>query len=132
MARCSYVKELLSLHEFEVGVETAVSKAMLLRLAGQIVTTTFPEDRKDRYGLDRYSTEHWIGSHPDIRPCDVGPKGFHKYVTEPSDRKDFRWAMAPRPIRVGPPVDICRPCKNKLERIRALRLGEYYLLPGKI
>ena len=34
-------------------------------------STNWMIDRESWLGLNRYAMEHWIGSHPDIQPCDV-------------------------------------------------------------
>ena len=51
-------------------------------------------------GLDRYAFEHWVNSHPDVRPCDVdandGPDRYSwDYENVPAD--DFPQLLHPAP-----------------------------------
>ena len=36
-------------------------------------------DRPYDYGLKRFSFEHWVGSHPKLKPCDVYPDSTYAY-----------------------------------------------------
>ena len=49
------------------------------------------------FGLDRYSDEHWIASHPDVIACDFDPTGdLRRYHFERRKLADLRRSMAPR------------------------------------
>jgi len=70
MASCDYVRHLLPPAEYQTKMADAAGHALYLSLWGQLNTRRFGY-REDLFGLDRYSDEHWIGSHPDVRPCDL-------------------------------------------------------------
>jgi hypothetical protein len=127
-AHCGYVQKLLPLEEFHVKHESAVKKILLLRARNQLKSSLL-WDQRDYFGLDRYSEEHWIGSHPDVWPCDTDPVGnlsnvFHGILQE----TDFRWGMGPRN------AGICGGINDDLqEKVRAnshLSRREILFLPG--
>ena len=85
-------------------------------------------------GTGRYAAEHWIGSHPSLRPCDMSPRSnlrdlFSNYYTNIS----LQWSMAPRfpyssdrflsPRRLS---HLLAP--HRLER----RKVEYFMLAGRL
>lgn len=78
---CQYVSKLLKVDDYARKLKEAVSKALLMRLRKKITMLSFA-DTSDRFGLGRYSNEHWIGSHPDVDACEVG--------------KDEIWFKSPR------------------------------------
>jgi hypothetical protein len=48
-------------------------------------------------GLDRYADEHWVGSHPDLVPCNMDPFGSLANAFRGILKQDeFQWAMGPR------------------------------------
>ena len=89
LAACSYVSKLIPPNQFEARKQ-AVIKMMLNRTRkspghrGWLETrldneTRYIFKRKREYwlhrkswmGTERYAAEHWLGSHPDFRPCEV-------------------------------------------------------------
>lgn len=68
-----------------------------------VLTSRLFADRLDRFGLERYSTEHWIGSHPNIKPCDMAPLPLHDWLKGIATEADYAWASGPR--QVDPPAD---------------------------
>lgn len=94
VAKCNYISKLTPPHEFEEQkqkvintMKNATTKITLpnkrniyeTKLDNQ-TSYKFREkeymwiDRKSWIGVDRYAAEHWIASHPDIRPCEVFPQ----------------------------------------------------------
>jgi hypothetical protein len=60
-------------------------------------------DRKDRFGLERFSDEHWIASHPSVKPCDCDAKGslsFWSYKHRTIDELEFN--VAPMRSELAP------------------------------
>jgi len=99
----------------------------------------------DRFGLDRYSNEHWIGSHPDLIPCDMSPKkADHNLWTsskeprlETADR--LQWSPSPRHIfPIGEAINddfwftlhYQKELKQPIIKDDQARKREYFLLPG--
>lgn len=101
-ARCDYVRQLLPPHDFGNHQEQAITDLLWLRHRGILASRLFA-DRLDRFGLDRYSTEHWIGSHPTLQPCDMAAAPLRDWLKEDKDMHDLSWALAPR--HEGPPAD---------------------------
>ena len=54
-------------------------------------------------GVGRFAYEHWVHSHPDVRPCDVLDHPFH-YGYDNLPPEDYRIRLAPAPrYRPGHP-----------------------------
>jgi hypothetical protein len=83
-ASCKYVNDLLPPSTFERRMEEYVKAALLARLSGdlrsQVFIGPFPRtsvqepyqaDLLELWGLDRFSVDFWLGSHPKMNPCDV-------------------------------------------------------------
>lgn len=129
-AKCDYVKKLIPPLEFSSKMEQAIGKVVLLRLKDQLLTNLLP-DRKDFFGLERYSDEHWIASHPDVIPCDCDPTGvMWKYHYQQMKLSDLSWAKAPR-IH-GTPAYSQQLQTKKVMGQTPLRVREYYFLAGNL
>ena len=90
--------------------------------------------KHDFWGLDRFSAEHWIGSHPDLTPCDVA-KNSNLHYWFAQQRPIFRlfdFGMAPRKaLAAGPWVTLHnRTVLHEVLNSTATRMREYVLLPG--
>eukprot|EP00522_Entomoneis_paludosa_P015168 CAMPEP_0172459986 /NCGR_PEP_ID=MMETSP1065-20121228/35038_1 /TAXON_ID=265537 /ORGANISM="Amphiprora paludosa, Strain CCMP125" /LENGTH=245 /DNA_ID=CAMNT_0013214871 /DNA_START=19 /DNA_END=753 /DNA_ORIENTATION=- len=81
-AKCSYVSKLVPLLEYRTkmaeivdATSTNVEKGDDFQNPGlwrhDMYKHHYREDRLGITGLERYSNEQWIGSHPSIRPCDL-------------------------------------------------------------
>lgn len=127
---CEYVAELIPPRDFEGRLEQAIETVVELRLKGEILNNLLP-DRKDYFGLDRYSDEHWIASHPNLKPCDCDPSGaIWKFQRKRFHVKDLKWGKAPR--TKGPPADGDKKKMQLVESSPDLRLREYFFLPGNL
>lgn len=69
VASCSYVQQLVRPSEFPQKMQEIVQKMN--------IKTNESEDWM--LGLDRYAYEHWIGSHPGVKPCDIYPDDSYAY-----------------------------------------------------
>jgi hypothetical protein len=80
-------------------------------------------------GLGRHASEHYIGSHPSLRPCEVGrPNVKYEYYQRHDyiDERNFNLSLAPRePEYFGWG-------ERHKEKIRDMRFKEYRRLPGLI
>ncbi|KAL7558017.1 hypothetical protein ACA910_005498 [Epithemia clementina (nom. ined.)] len=52
--------------------------------------------KNDFWGLGRYADEHWIGTHPDLAPCDVSRVNFGRWRKHFYQTMNFSWSMAPK------------------------------------
>jgi len=82
-AHCSYVSQLLPVHDYATQMQELATQIRSMKpRSRQNQQSTFPDtiwthmgykNSDDHYGVGRYSNEHWVGSHPQIRPCDMTP-----------------------------------------------------------
>jgi hypothetical protein len=126
VAQCRYIRKLLPPVQFSAAMTVVTARARQ-RLHDQTMVRTMFPDESWYYGTERFSSEHWSGSHSDVRPCDLTTRhlSYWQRKDRPTDiPMDF--AMAPRePIESnirGVPVPF-----NATVRMR-----EYSLLPGLI
>lgn len=105
-ASCEYVKDLLPPEQFESKMNGIASDALVSRL-GNIFSTELIPFTPQTLGMDHYSVEHWIGSHPDFQPCDVAPVSrswfplrcggsYYEVDYGRSNVYDFQWSLGPR------------------------------------
>jgi len=71
-ADCSYVNKLIHPLKFGDRMSEMVRHSLALNDEDifPLPSTTYYE-RPHEYGIDRYSFEYWVGSHPKMKPCDV-------------------------------------------------------------
>jgi len=105
-ATCDYVKDLLPPEQYEREMNDIASDALVSHL-GNIFSTELTPFTPQTLGMDHYSVDHWIGSHPNIQPCDVAPVSRSwfplscggSYVEPDYSRSnvyDFQWSIGPR------------------------------------
>jgi hypothetical protein len=98
-AQCSYVRNLHAPREFESKMKAMVDSTV----ENTDPSAPRPSNAMIRaeylVGLGRYSMEHWLGSHPDLRPCDVYDDGMYRnsysYLPSKRDRWKPRLQEAP-------------------------------------
>jgi hypothetical protein len=61
-AKCNYVEQLYPITNFEDKMSEVVDT---------IITTTCTDCYAWALGCDRFSSEHWVHTHPEVYPCDV-------------------------------------------------------------
>jgi len=103
-AQCSYIRELIDPREieplFQKSYEQAIRPPMNMTFVVAMAGPCY-------LGTERYSSEQWLGSHPNFRPC-----VNKKFEPVASRRKD--WAKI----------------KGNANEDAARRHREYFLLPG--
>jgi hypothetical protein len=137
-AQCSYIHQLLPPKEFEQKQRNLVKEVMILRLLGTLSSRMFTrsdiigKSSMDLYGLNRFSDEHWVGSHPAVVPCDVAGDVDLGLLWSTEHQPHVNFSMAPRGAVDAKWLD-SRPRRtqsilgNEEERIR-----EYYFLGGRL
>lgn len=129
-ATCQYVKKLIPPVNFSDAMEKAIGDVVVLRLKKQISTNLLP-DRKDFFGLERYSDEHWIASHPEVVPCDCDQIGLMwKYHTRLYSLSNLSFFMSPHVD--GSPGYYNKRTARRVSRNEDLRIPEYYYLAGNL
>jgi hypothetical protein len=131
VADCSYVNQLVPVVGFEDRLRQIQKTAKQLQNQSQLLVT-LQADIHDNFGLGRYAAEHWIGSHPSFRPCDLTHTVELEHWFRGWKSRDFNWSMAPiAPLKAKwsyqPWKRVHRVWKNE-----ALSRREYFLLPGRI
>jgi len=72
-ADCGYIRKLLPLTQYRHKLRDLASITRQQASDSHLTFQLFPPS--DAYlGLDRYASEHWPGSHPDLVPCDLSLK----------------------------------------------------------
>lgn len=139
---CRYIRHLMAPKEFarimgRIGTDQRRTVGFSNRLyPGRCATLA----------LGRYANEHWIASHPDLFPCDIGgavqrvrhwgeqpsSMSWNKTQNVTSATSSSNWAMAPRLPLLGPEwtgMENLRVMRSVAENVQARR-REYFLLPG--
>jgi len=140
-ASCDYVKELLPPKKFETAMNNAAGDTLVSQLRRAVTTELFPFTPQN-LGLDQYSVEHWIGSHPDFEPCDVAPVrhswfplftgGSYLPNDYTSSRAyDFMWSHAPR-RSTAPAGRLSRKREKEAMEKDDIVFREYYYLAGNL
>jgi hypothetical protein len=77
-ARCSYIRNLIKPDEFASKMESLMDVVFNhTKTASNIPKPTIQQYNLGyNVGCGRFAVEHWVGSHPSIRPCDVYPGNF--------------------------------------------------------
>ena len=140
---CSYVKELVSPVEFKTRMDEITKDVLFMKLQGLFEINLFTE-REDRFGVGRYAAEHWIGSHPRLKPCDLSRHNdFAYWITSSHSSKEFSFGLAPRyqesPVKdeyvqVHDPNDSTKMI-TRLELVSRnvkLRIQEFFFLAGRL
>lgn len=71
---CSYIQKLIPPNQFGDKMENLMTAVMQQAKDPSIPKPTF-QQYEDEYfvGRNRFAMEHWLGSHPSVKPCDVYP-----------------------------------------------------------
>jgi hypothetical protein len=111
---------------------TRILSAMARRKKqGQFLTNLYNPKREGTLGVARYAWEHWIASHPAVRPCDLSKTaGFRHWVAEDHYMEpDYEWSMAPRhDLATAPWYRIQKGKRVQVMADKGQRMREYYLL----
>jgi hypothetical protein len=98
---------------------------------GRFLTNLYNPNREGALGIGRYAWEHWIASHPSVRPCDISKTAdFRYWVTEDHYHEpDYQWSMTPRhDLATAPWYRIQTGKRRQILADKSQRMREYYLL----
>jgi hypothetical protein len=66
-----------------------IKEALYMRSRGQLAMDLLPE-MPSTLGMDWYTAEFWVVSHPTLEPCDVSSVSFeHRYSHDADANRDF-------------------------------------------
>lgn len=129
-ARCEYVMNLSSPRAFMAERREAAGDVLMDELKKHLVTG-FRKNLDSPYflGIHQYSTRHWIGSHPDLVPCDVAPL----QAPEHSSQIELARLQAPRRnIALHEDIEDANRKDSDVRSSEARRVREYMYLAGNI
>ena len=131
VAKCSYVKNLSSPRSFMAERRELAGDVLMDELKKRLVTG-FMNNLDSPYvlGVHQYSTRHWIGSHPDLVPCDVAPK---QSTNGPTGQIELARLQAPRRnIALQEDIEDANRKDSDVRSSEAGRVREYMYLAGRI
>ena len=124
MAECSYVRRLMPPSEFEAATTRVYSQPVSL-------THNLYGNYSWAMGTERYTWEHWVGSHPRVRPCDVSNTADTSvWWSKPDNPPLGEWGLIPRRNWNEGFREVQPPPNETALLDRASRLTEWNLLPG--
>lgn len=135
VARCSYIKGLIPPSKFGMAMKNLQKEATThaANASWSWGSEVWATRKEWAIGADRYAAEHWIGSHPGLKPCDTYPGAYlYGYDLDPGRRgegKNTSWTPV---LHVGPRYDLQRFCRvhsfRSLAGVRSWRLQEFMFL----
>lgn len=149
-AKCSYVNQLLSPEQYHVNRQKVDSWVESEKSNGTFSGVLFSLTSHFT-GHDRYESEHWVGSHPSLVPCDVSQKPNLKYWINPTKKHlldglkmfqrsfdHFKFSLAPRHqidddwiwYSYAQVTDLILDKYPKNKDLDNLRMYDYFLLRG--
>jgi hypothetical protein len=129
-AHCSHVNKLLPPRTFREKMTEMVDKLFRLKEARLFDATLFPIDTPGYLGIGRYSSEHWIASHPDVIPCDQSTTADLQYWRQEEKSVALHWSMAPRHDIKSPYYRLNLTVLHDIMTNETRSQREYFLLPG--
>lgn len=126
VAECDYVQKLIPPNRFAEAKETAITKARSLTWeqlgfpAKPRRSRLYQFERDSWVGVKRYAMEHWVYSHPSVRPCDV----YHFEFKYSRFRPPANWDTLLPDRQLAPLGD---------ENLRmSKKFHPWFLLPGRL
>lgn len=129
VSHCGYVSKLLSPLDYKERLFSIVDSRRELGYSTRIYNP-----RCYSLGLERFAAELWIGSHPELVPCDLAATvdiNYWKNTPWQGAGGNVSFALAPRiPITSKDWQNLKHDRMERILQKRHLRLREYFLLPG--
>lgn len=135
VSRCSYVKKLLPPIEYRKK-QGELAKETWRRLKEKIFNNYIMEPLDEiTLGLNRFSAEHWSGSHPDLVPCDVTAKnGVYQWFKDRGNATNL-WNFSMFPDEATKSVRLNKysmKANLKKKNEKKYRIREYGFLAGNL
>ena len=128
VAECSYISKLIPPDQFTKAKEDLIEKILSKNISSEDIGYREPPpklnwqlQRSSWVGTQRYAIEHWVYSHPSVRPCQVFPFSFayNSYGNVPENYTDLI------PNRTMSP-------KGKLSRRQSRNYHPWFLFHGRM
>ena len=127
-ASCTYINQLWAPEEFGPMLKKAVTSA---RGSDRFTWSLFNASNPSILGLGRYSMEHWVGSHPSLRPCDIiaSSPNLEQWYNRSTAHSDF---VTEAPQRTWYDIGWFRWNVSIVQEVldSENKFKEYFLLPG--
>jgi hypothetical protein len=161
-ASCSYIANLVPPKQFAQRMQDLVQYNLTSLQNRSLMHANLYKAEPWFLGLERYAAELWVGTHPDLQPCDVSVTADNEYWTRSSSSTanheksddiildEFVWSMAPRSYSENTSTSKSTAGNNNNNNLDApwlrldpqqrdlvlsnetLRMREFFLLPGLI
>lgn len=96
-ADCAYIRKLPPPREFTDRMDAVFELRRQKLQENPVFSIAFPDVQGiDDHGSGRYSQEHWVGSHPDMVPCDLTADPLADWREHEHSPAEFNWSMYPR------------------------------------
>jgi hypothetical protein len=131
--RCAYVRKLIPPLEFKTRMRQVAKDMMIMILEGKL-SVGLGKEADYTFGLDEYAMEHWMGSHPSVKPCDVSNSTEIFYWRQAPRLDEFQLGMFPR-VPLYKYSEMRNPEKSWLLPVlkkESWRKRELFFLPGLI
>jgi len=128
---CGYVNQLLPPVQFEERMREFIAKTMIAYIFTKLQFHVL-DLNIERLGLDGYSMDHWVGSHPDLRPCDVSNQPLAFWSTQDRGGSDFQVSSTGARPKDGTPFGSPTFRLMKVREDESLRIREFHFLPGNL
>ena len=130
---CSFVKRLIPPKEFAQAMELFMENTVFPMAKKGEILMNFYSKQPSRLGLDRFAMEHWIGSHPYVRPCLLSLEANIQYWKgQRRNEAEFSLSLLSNRFNFSSPFrgGMHAARHQKLLEKTSVRYREYFLLPG--
>jgi hypothetical protein len=135
-AKCEYINKLVPPRMFEARMQNLAKQSLLMRAQEKFRMTLFQEVGMEHFGIGQFVSQHWISSHPQVKPCDVlsmdDTAGGGDTEKTLGGMPAFSWSMAPRAQTSIQPAGWAHNKKRQLDLNRLKRAPEYFYLAGRL
>jgi hypothetical protein len=132
-AQCSYIRKLKAPLHFDDDMDRVADHLLQLQQQHQLGFHLYNISDEDKLCRGRYSAECWIGSHPDLKPCELSDTAnLIVWMMQGRSHEPFQFSMSPTTPIHGPWFQLNSTIKKQVLRDPAMRKREGFLLPGNI
>jgi hypothetical protein len=132
-AKCEYIQKLREPLHFDKDMDMIAKQSIQMGQERKIGFHMYNINDEDKLCRGRYSAECWIGSHPDLVPCELSDtSNLIVWMMKGRDHEPFQFSMGPRTPIHGPYFQLNTTIKKQVLRDEVIRKREFFLLPGNI
>jgi hypothetical protein len=117
-------------------MQSLAKQALLMRAQEKFRMILFQEVGMEHFGIGKFTSQHWVGSHPQVKPCHALPKdatAARGVAEKTQDRlQAFSLSTAPLAQTSIQPEGWAPNTKCQLDLNRLKRVPEYFYLSGRL